>query len=312
MGIKNLIQMIKKYAPNSIKYKTIDAYKNSRLAIDANLMVYKTVYAIRMNGYDIKNNGLSVTHIHGIMQKLVAFRKYNITPIFVFDNIPSKMKDDTLIARKKLKQHLKNMYDKAITQDEKKKYFYGKSDITGKEIDDVMELIKIFGYQIIVAKEEADAELSYLSKYNLVDAIVTDDMDILVFGGRTILKNFTVSTKKFIQEISLPIFLQEAKLTQRQLIDIAIMIGCDYCTSVKGIGPMKGYNLIKKYGSLEKIGDVTNNQNEIRSIRKYFLNPPLNLKNIGDKKKLNKKKLILYLKENEFKIKYIDSLLTKL
>lgn len=31
------------------------------------------------------------------------------------------------------------------------------------------------------------------------------------------------------------------------------MLGCDYCDSIKGIGPQKAIKLIREHGSLEKI-----------------------------------------------------------
>lgn len=34
---------------------------------------------------------------------------------------------------------------------------------------------------------------------------------------------------------------------------MCILLGCDYCDSIKGIGPHKAYNLIKEHKSIEKI-----------------------------------------------------------
>ncbi len=319
MGIKNLITIIKKYAPNAIKYTNIKDYKNKTLAIDANLMLYKVVYAIRRNGRDLKNNGIVVTHIHGMMQKLVSFHKYNIKPIFVFDGVPSKLKEDTMKARKKLKIYLQMKYEKAITQDEKKKYFYAKSDITTDEINDAIELIKIFGYPIVEAKDEADIELAYLSRKGLVDAVVTDDMDILVFGGRKVLKSFSVSEKKKIQEISLPKLLKSTGLTQKQLIDIGILLGCDYCptVSVYGVGPVKSYELIKEYKSIDNLleKDLIKEDIDFGKAKKYFTKPPINkedIKKIAKRKKLDRDKLHIFLKEKKFKDKYVKGVFDNL
>lgn len=38
--------------------------------------------------------------------------------------------------------------------------------------------------EVIVAPFEADPQLAYLSKIDYVDAIVTEDSDIIVFGGK--------------------------------------------------------------------------------------------------------------------------------
>jgi len=56
-----------------------------------------------------------------------------------------------------------------------------------------------------------------------------------------------------IKEIHLNRALEEMKLTVDQFIDLCILLGCDYCDSIKGIGPVRAFELIKKYGSLEEI-----------------------------------------------------------
>lgn len=277
MGIKNLSKVILKFAPNSIKYKKIENYKNRIIGIDTNLMAYKMIYAIRKNGYDLKNKEIVVTHIHGIIQKLVAFKIYNITPIFVFDGIPPSIKEKTLRERKVFKDFMEQKYLTAVTQDEKKKYYFMKSDITAQELDEISELIDIFGYNIIDSKEEADSQLASLSKDGIIDSVATDDLDILIFGGRLVLKNFTVSPEKKIQEINLQKLLKELSLTQEQLIDIGILLGCDYCPTVKGIGPVNSYKLIKKYGSIDNLveeGIIKLNLN-YKKVKAYFLNPKI-------------------------------------
>ena len=61
MGIKNLMKLIRKYASESIKKTKIDEYKDKIIGIDTNLMLYKLIYGIRTNGYDIKNNNKNGT-----------------------------------------------------------------------------------------------------------------------------------------------------------------------------------------------------------------------------------------------------------
>src|SRR5438309_11975475 len=116
MGIKNLMKIIKKYAYQSIKTTKITDYQNKILGIDSNLMIYKVIFAIRKNGYDLKNDEIIVTHIHAILQKLVAFIKYNIIPIFVFDSMYPAIKEQTMKVRKKFREFLEQKYNKSITK----------------------------------------------------------------------------------------------------------------------------------------------------------------------------------------------------
>ena len=195
MGIKNFMKLIENHSPSSITYTNISFYTNKILGIDANLMIYKIVNAIRQNGYDIKNGDTIVTHIHTLLLKLIGFVKYNITPVFVFDGLAPQIKEETLQKRRVIQQNIEKKYNEATTDEEKKKYYlrYG---ISEQEINDCKQLITIFNYTIIDSIEEADSQLVELLNCNKIDYIVTDDMDILVFGGKNILKNFTISSKK--------------------------------------------------------------------------------------------------------------------
>ena len=38
-----------------------------------------------------------------------------------------------------------------------------------------------------------------------------------------------------------------------QFIDLCILLGCDYCDSIKGIGPKRAIELINKHTAIEKI-----------------------------------------------------------
>ena len=316
MGIKNLKKIIDKYSPKAITVTTINDYKNKTLGIDFNLMLYKMILSIRMNGYDIKNDDIIVTHIHALLLKMKGFIKHNITPVFVFDGMAPKIKSSTLNQRKEFQNFMQQKYYKAITQDEKKKYYFMKSKINYDEIMDCMNLIKLFGYTVIESLEEADSQLADLIKKQKIDYVVTDDMDILVFGGTKIIKNFTIVDKKKMQEIDLDILKKDAKLTQSQLVDLSILLGCDYCPTIKGVGLVGSYKLLKQYGSLSEIlehEDLKLPQDYIKA-KSYFTDSPvIDSKTIKiNKLSINKKGLIDFLKKFDYKDKYIEELLKKI
>lgn len=277
MGIKNLMLLIKKFAPNSLKERTVEDFKGQIIGVDSNMMLYKAVYAIRKNGYDIKsesNNKLITTHIHGFLLKLKAFKKYDITPVFVFDGVQPKIKQHTLDQRKQIQQKSKQLYDKAVVEQNKegvKKYFYMSSDLTQDEINDVKTLIKLFGYTVVQAPEESDSQLGYMSYTGLINSVISDDMDILLFGAKSLLKNFSVNKHRKFVEINLDDVKRQLGVTQKQLIDIGIISGCDYCGKAKGVGPVTAYKMIKNKADI-KIDKVT---------QRYFRKPKvLDMKNI--------------------------------
>jgi flap endonuclease-1 len=303
MGIKNLMHIIKKYAFESIEEKTINDYKNKVLAFDTNLLIYKNVFAIRKNGYDIMNDNISVTHIHSMLLKLIAFIKYNIKAIFVFDGQMPKIKGNTMNKRDDVRKEFNHKYNISTTEDEKKKYFYLKSDISVKEILDCKKLIKIFGFPIIQAKGEADKILAGFSK----DVhIVSEDMDILLFGGSNLVRHFSIDEKKKIYEINLAILIKKLGITTQMFIDLGILLGCDYCSI--STSPENALKLIKKYKSLNNMPDKYNYKN----IQKYFKsNISYDVSKL-DIKKINKNKLKIFLEKNKYNNDKIEKILSKI
>ena len=307
MGIKNLMDLIKKYSPTSIKYKKISDYKNSKIGIDINLLIYKMIYAIRLNGYDIKNGNTIVTHIHTFLQKIKGLIKYNIKPIFVFDGEMPNFKENTLKQREQIGKQLQKKYYNATTEKDKKKYYYMKSKITDREVDDIITMIKIFGYPIIFSPYEADCQLAYLQKKGLIDYVASDDMDLLVFGSNILLKDFTISDKKYICEINLTRTLKNLNVSYKQLVEIAMLMGCDYCERI--FGPIKSYKLIKEYRSIKNLikkGIIKdNNYSEIKD---YFIDPPIKQTTTikWTKNKSYVQELVGFLKKHHYDDKQIN------
>lgn len=53
--------------------------------------------------------------------------------------------------------------------------------------------------------------------------------------------------------VDLDVVLGNLELSREQFIDLAILVGTDFNTGVRGIGPKKGLKTIKRYGSIESL-----------------------------------------------------------
>jgi len=59
-------------------------------------------------------------------------------------------------------------------------------DVTPEMAFAVIQALKAAQVDFVVAPYEADAQLAYLEKTGLVDGIVTEDSDLLVFGCKRV------------------------------------------------------------------------------------------------------------------------------
>ena len=56
-----------------------------------------------------------------------------------------------------------------------------------------------------------------------------------------------------IKEFRLDRILTDFGMDMRQFIDLCILLGCDYCGSIRGIGGVKAYDLIREHKTIEGV-----------------------------------------------------------
>ena len=251
MGIKNLLKFFSDQT-EIIKEKNHNEYYGKKIAIDISILMYQVVIAIRNSGSDLTNmKGEITSHILGLFNKTISFLEKGIIPIFVFDGKPPQLKKKILETRRQSRKKALEKLSDAKTDSEKIKYLKRSVCISRVQIDQCRELLNLMGIPYIDAPQEADSQLAYLCKENIVYAVLTEDMDILTFGSPRIIRNLT-SSKKIPLEIELNDVLKKINLNNEEFIELCILFGCDYCYNLIDIKPNEIYSVYIKYKSIEK------------------------------------------------------------
>merc|ERR1712176_795237 len=126
----------------------------------------------------------------------------------------------------------------------------------GKEQnEEVKTLLRLMGLPVVDAPSEAEATCAALCRDGKVYAAATEDADCLTFGTKILIRNLMAaeSQKKQILEVSLERVLQQLNVSMDQFIDFCILSGCDYCDTLKGVGPATAIRLLMQHGTLEKV-----------------------------------------------------------
>jgi len=251
MGIKNLFNFLSDF-PDIIKEIDKNSFNGKKIAIDISILLYQVVIAIRNSGSDLLNdNGEIVSHILGLFNKSIYFLDYGIIPIYVFDGKPPSIKKNILQLRKNNKLKAIQKLNLATNEEDKIKYLKQSVWITREQINECRELLELMGIPYINAPEEADSQLSYLCKSNIVYAVLSEDMDILTFGSPILIRNLISNHRTPIQ-IELCTVLNKLKLSYNEFIELCILFGCDYCPHINNIKLINIYNIYIKYKSIDK------------------------------------------------------------
>merc|ERR1719213_374775 len=127
--------------------------------------------------------------------------------------------------------------------------------VTKEQNEQVKRLLRLMGVPVVEAPSEAEATCAALCRDGKVYAAATEDADCLTFGTKTLVRNLMAaeSQKKQILEVSLERALEQLNINMNQFIDFCILSGCDYCDTIKGVGPSTAIRMIMEHGSLEKV-----------------------------------------------------------
>eukprot|EP00834_Sanchytrium_tribonematis_P001947 NODE_52_length_30984_cov_1.383358.p14 type:complete len:347 gc:universal NODE_52_length_30984_cov_1.383358:21835-22875(+) len=259
MGIKSLTKVLTEHAPNATKLKPIKSYFSRKVAIDCSMWIYQFLVAVRTGGNNMQDSeGNTTSHLIGLYYRTIRMLENGIEPVFVFDGKPPDLKSVELNKRKanrdKAEKDLQKAKDEGNAEDEEK-FNRRLTKVTPEHNAECQKLLTLMGVPFIIAPCEAEAQAAELAKKGKVFAVGTEDADTLCFATPVLLRNLSAADNKKldIKEITLSTILEDMNLTQSQFIDLCILLGCDYLESIKGLGPKSAMNLIKKYGSIDKI-----------------------------------------------------------
>uniref|UniRef100_A0A673XV35 Flap endonuclease 1 n=1 Tax=Salmo trutta TaxID=8032 RepID=A0A673XV35_SALTR len=275
MGIHGLAKLIADQAPSAIKEQDIKNYFGRKIAIDASMCMYQFLVAVRQDGNVLQNeNGettseliysvlsrefsCNLSHLMGMFYRTIRMLEHGIKPVYVFDGKPPELKSGELEKRGERRAEAEKLLAQAQEAGEQEnidKFSKRLVKVTRQHNDECKKLLTLMGVPYIEAPCEAEASCAALVKAGKVFATATEDMDGLTFGTGVLLRHLTASEAKKlpIQEFQFTRLLQDINLTHEQFIDLCILLGCDYCGTIKGIGPKRAIDLIRQHGSIEEI-----------------------------------------------------------
>ncbi|MBS1267065.1 MAG: Flap endonuclease 1 [Candidatus Woesearchaeota archaeon] len=248
-----------------IEFKEISfqELQNKKVVIDTYNMLYQFLSNIRQrDGSLLRDSKGNVTsHLTGLLSRTIKFLELGLKPAFVFDGEPPELKQKERNRRKKLKLQAKADYENAKAKGDIKamrKYASRTSRLTAEMVDESKELIRALGCPVIQAPCEGEAQAAHIVNNRDAFAVVSQDYDTLLYGAKKIIKNLSISKRKKqrnklvydkqgILIIDFEDNLSKLGISREQLIVLAILIGTDFnIGGVKGIGPKRGFKLVKK------------------------------------------------------------------
>lgn len=238
MGVRYLNRFIQKKCPEASTRVHLREFTGKRIAVDASIYLYR-----------YSGEGALLENIYLMAS---VFRHYNIHAVFIFDGPPPPQKTELIEKRRKKKDEAKQEYDRLAsiikeraaepsvtttltteyddiedTMRELKKQFIRLRDC---DITSVKELLVSFGFATIDAEGEADSLCAKLSLKKRVDACLSDDMDMFVYGCPIVLRSLSLLNHTVILYDTREL-LKSLAITQQEFKMMCVICGTDYTSS---------------------------------------------------------------------------------
>uniref|UniRef100_A0A8C6USP2 Zgc:110269 n=1 Tax=Neogobius melanostomus TaxID=47308 RepID=A0A8C6USP2_9GOBI len=227
MGITKLADLVRFEAPEAISHKDISDYSGKKIALDTSII---------MNQFRAALPSLNLT-LSGLFFRTLTLLEHDIKPVFVFDGKPPGEKTATL--------------EKRAEADGRK--FTNYLGFASTQTKDCIQLLKLLGVPVVQAPGDAEALCAQLVKAGTVDAVASEDMDTLPFGATMLIRQLNASKDSEVTEYSLQKLLHKLSITQKEFVDLCILLGCDYCDKITGLGPKRALALIQEHRTIEEV-----------------------------------------------------------
>jgi len=239
------------------------------IAIDALNSLYQFLSIIRQRDGELlrDSRGRVTSHLSGIFYRTANFVEVGIRPVYVFDGKPPVLKRLTVEQRQMARIEAEGEWKRALEEgrvQEARKFAQRAGRLDASMIRQAQELLDHMGLPWVQAPGEGEAQAARLVQRGDAWAAASQDFDSLLFGAPLLVRNLAITGRRklpgkdvyvevYPEIIELKAVLEELGITREQLVDIGVLIGTDYNAGIKGVGPKKALELVKKHGSMMEI-----------------------------------------------------------
>lgn len=253
MGVTGLLPCLKEIQEPC----HLERYRGKTLAVDTYGWLHRGLVACAQ---DLCQGVGTRKYINYVMKRVDMLCYFGVEPYLVFDGAYLPTKADTAKDRREKREEARTKADAFLKKGDRKsawKEFMKAAGVTPAMAKSIMVELDARKIKYVVAPYEADPQMVYLEKIGLVDGILSEDSDLLIFGCKRLITKLNdsgecieIDRANFHKVKQLPYL---SKYTPEQLRLVAMLSGCDYTKGVANIGLKTAFNIVRKFDNLDKI-----------------------------------------------------------
>ena len=266
MGVQGLIALLRKHAPAAFDACTEADLRGRRVGIDLSITLYRGAAVAYKHG--------PLSHLEALARELRWLLRLGCEPIYVLDGRAPVEKHEELAKREATRaeneQRLRDfMRSCAATLHEEETQLRLQAlqkrciRMTEEMRNDARSLLEALGVQLVQAETEAEHCLAELMRQGRVDHVFTEDVDVLICGAASYVKNSTLlmyasendacgyvsasPSKKVAEIVRLDAALAGLQLSREGFALLAVFSGCDFAPKLPRFGPATALKHVVKH-----------------------------------------------------------------
>ncbi|EKD15015.1 uncharacterized protein L3040_003787 [Drepanopeziza brunnea f. sp. 'multigermtubi'] len=252
MGINGLLPLLKSIH----KSCNLKKFEGKTLGVDAYGWLHRGTVSCAM---ELAMGKPTRKFVDFAMHRVRMLQHFGVIPYMIFDGDYLPSKAATEADRSKRREESKRAGMELLNAGKTSQAyleFQKAVDVTPEMARQLIDELRKTGVQYIVAPYEADAQMVYLERNGVIDGILSEDSDLLVFGAKCLLTKLDQYGNCI--EINKADFsaCREITLTgwsEKEFRTMAILSGCDYLASINNMGLKTAYRMVRKHKTIEKI-----------------------------------------------------------
>lgn len=233
----------------------VKKYGGKVLGVDTYSWLHKGAFSCAL---ELVQGTPTTRYVDYCVERIKMLQYHGIKPYLVFDGdyLPSKAGTEEGRENRREESRQKGLELLTTNKSAAMDILQKAIDVTPLMARHVIEACKKLSVDYVVAPYEADAQLYYLEKTGVIDGVISEDSDLLVFGVRLLVTKMgrlgecvEVNRDDFTRCKDILL----AGWTDAEFRMMAILSGCDYLPSIKGIGIKKAHSYVRNHKTIDRV-----------------------------------------------------------
>ncbi|KAF2174751.1 exodeoxyribonuclease 1 [Zopfia rhizophila CBS 207.26] len=269
MGISGLLPLLKSiHKPCNLK-----KFAGQTIGVDAYGWLHRGTVSCAI---ELAQDKPTKKYVDFAMNRVRMLVHFGITPYLVFDGdyLPSKAGTEKERAARRKESKRAGLELLKVGKTSQAHLELQKAvDVTPEMARLLIEELKHHNIQYVVAPYEADSQLAYLERKGIINGILSEDSDLLVFGAKCLITKLDqygdcveINRNHFTtcREISL------TGWTDADFRRMAILSGCDYLPGIGKMGLKTAYRMLRKHKTVERVIKAAQFDGQFKVPQGYF------------------------------------------